>query len=522
MANPATTDSGHPIVPTAIPNIATAVPAFIGYTPRAEINGVTCYGRPVRIRSFAEFSAWFLLPDLPPPAGPASQYRPQFHLLPQSAAVEGSLSIAGQYYAVVPDPNSIYYLYNSVRAFYRNGGSDAWIVAVGGYGPLGATPAPMPWGTALTNPNVQLDALIAGLQRLRGEPEPTLYLCPDACLLQPAAHSSLVRSQLAQAHSLGTALCLLDVRNGDQTNIAQRFDDITRFREAVGTEHLDRGACYYPFIGTDLMTEAEFDFRNLFGSDLSALKAVLSPPADPNPAAATILEEAMRAEPPQPAASQVHHNLLAASASYGLILQAIRQRANRIPASGALAGIYADVDRTRGVWVAPANVGIAGAIELPILLDEQQQAALDIDPLTGKSINVIRLLNGRGIVVFGDRTLDGNNPDWRYVQVRRTLIYIEQSIKSALASWAFAVNSLQTWQAAHREVEQFLHTLWQAGGLQGATAADAYAVAVGLGSTMTADDIQQGLMRLNVQVALIQPAEFMVLQLEQRMETGSG
>lgn len=520
MANPATPDTDRAAVPTAVPALATAVPAFIGYTPRAEIDGVSCYGKPVRIRSFEEFRAWFLLPEAPVPAAPVRQYQPRFDLVLQASAASGGLNIAGKHYLLQPDPRSIYYLYNSLRAFYRNGGAEAWIVAVGGYGPAAGAP-PAVSDAALVNPHVVLDELLGGLQLLRGQPEPTLYLCPEAILLERVEHSTLMRHMLTQARALGTAVCLFDVRGGDQADAQSYARDIEEFRAAIGTEDLDRGVCYFPFIGTDLMTEDEFDYRNLSGGDLGALKAVLSPPDAPNPPAALLLEAAMTASPPELSAQQLHHNLLAASPAYGWILAAVRERANLLPASAALAGIYAAIDRTQGIWVAPANVGIVGATALPIQLDDLQQAPLNIDLLTGKSINVIRSLNGRGIVVWGDRTLDGNSPDWRFIQVRRTLIYIEQSIKAALQLEAFAPNNASTWAATQSLIENFLNSLWQKGALLGATPADAYAVAIGLGLTMTADDIQQGLMRVNVQLALLHPADFMLLTMTQQVDAAS-
>jgi phage tail sheath protein FI len=193
-----------------------------------------------------------------------------------------------------------------------------------------------------------------------------------------------------------------------------------------------------------------------------------------------------------------------------------------LPASGAMAGVYATNDNLQGVWSAPANVGIVGAIDLPIALDDRQQAGLNVDPATGKSINAIRFFPLQGILVWGARTLDGNSQDWRYLQVRRTVIYIEQSIRNALQPFALQPNDANTWVAAMTMIGAFLTDLWRSGGLQGATPQAAFSVSVGLGSTMTAQDILTGIMRVNVKLAITHPAEFIVLEIDQPMQGAGG
>ena len=190
---------------------------------------------------------------------------------------------------------------------------------------------------------------------------------------------------------------------------------------------------------------------------------------------------------------------------------------NLLPPSGAIAGIYTLVDATRGVWTAPANMAPVAVTAPSVRLNDQQQGALNV-PVNGKAINTIRDFVGRGTLVWGARTLDANNNEYRYIPVRRTLIYVEQSIKGGLNPFTFEPNNANTWTAVIALVSNFLLGLWQQGGLQGATPKDAFAVKCGLGATMTAQDILEGNMMVDVMMAMVRPAEFIVLRIQQKMQ----
>ncbi len=185
-----------------------------------------------------------------------------------------------------------------------------------------------------------------------------------------------------------------------------------------------------------------------------------------------------------------------------------------LPPSGAIAGLYCANDATRGVWHAPANVPVAGIADLSLHLTDTQQAPLNAPP-NGKAVNALRSIAGRGLVVWGARTLDGNNLDYRYIQVRRTLVYIEQSIKTALQPFVFAANDGNTWAMVTTMINRFLADIWRQGGLMGAKPQDAFFVQCGLGSTMTAQDILDGRLIVRIGMALMQPAEFAVLSITQ-------
>ncbi|NAT15865.1 phage tail protein [Pseudomonas syringae pv. actinidifoliorum] len=496
--------------------IATAVPAFIGYTPRADYQGKSYYDKPQKISSFAEFQAFFMLSDLPPPADPARQYSPHYYLVQQSCLPTSGqyLMLNNQYYSVLPDPSTIYYLYNSVRLFYLNGGGDAYIVAVGPYGPPGKKPATDP-SAPVVNPNVQLADLQRGLALLQNEQEPTMYICPEATLLSVADNGALMQSMLLQADEMGTALCIFDIIGGANPDPVSYTRDIQTFRDSVGNTGLKYGTSYYPFVGTTVMQPSDIDFTNLFGGDTTLLGPLLNPPSAPNPAVATLLEMIQKPPANPMSNSQLQAALLVASPLYSQIVNHVLSSANTLPPSGAIAGVYTVNDNNQGVWGAPANVGIVGAASLPICLSDSQQEPLNIDAVSGKSVNAIRFFNGLGILIWGARTLDGNSQDWRYLSVRRTMTYLEQSVKLATRQYIFSPNTADTWLAVKSMITSFLVGVWRSGGLQGSSPADAFQVNVGLGSTMTPDDVLNGYLRVSVLVATVKPAEFLAITFEQ-------
>jgi len=186
--------------------------------------------------------------------------------------------------------------------------------------------------------------------------------------------------------------------------------------------------------------------------------------------------------------------------------------------SGAMAGIYARVDNERGVWKAPANVGVRSITGPSINVTNSEQDDLNIDATSGKSINVIRSFTGRGTLVWGARTLAGNDNEWRYINVRRLFNYVEESVQEATMFVVFEPNTANTWQRVKGMIESFLTSLWREGALAGATTKDAFFVNVGLGQTMTAQDILEGRLIVEVGMAAVRPAEFIILQFEHKLQ----
>jgi hypothetical protein len=202
------------------------------------------------------------------------------------------------------------------------------------------------------------------------------------------------------------------------------------------------------------------------------------------------------------------------------VLAAVAASQSVLPPSGAIAGVWTANDTLRGVWNAPANAGIATLVRPLMSINDQQQEDLNA-PVESLAVNAIRTFQGRGSLIWGARTLDSNSNDWRYIQVRRTMIYVEQSVKQALEAMVFKPNTAQTWVTVVSMIESFLHGLWSAGGLMGGTPAEAYRVQAGLGSTMTPQDVLDGVMRVNVTMQMVHPAEFMELTFKQQMLGGA-
>ena len=189
-----------------------------------------------------------------------------------------------------------------------------------------------------------------------------------------------------------------------------------------------------------------------------------------------------------------------------------------LPPSGAVAGVYAKVDRERGVWKAPANVSLASIIGPTVKITNEEQENLNVDPTAGKSINAIRSFTGKGTLIWGARTLAGNDNEWRYVSVRRLFNLIEESIQKATNFVVFESNSAITWLKVKTITETYLDGLWRQGALAGASQKEAYFVSVGLGQSMTEQDILEGRMIVEIGVAAVRPAEFIILRFSHKLQ----
>jgi phage tail sheath protein FI len=217
---------------------------------------------------------------------------------------------------------------------------------------------------------------------------------------------------------------------------------------------------------------------------------------------------------------QLNQNLISQIPVLSDIYGAMVRKLGILPPSPAIAGVYTQNDLLRGVWNAPANVGLVAVTAPTLRISDTMQHDLNV-PIEGLAINAIRDFVGRGTLVWGARTLDGNSNDWRYIQVRRALIYIEQSVELALNKFVFAPNVAQTWVTVTSMIGSFLRGVWQAGGLMGASPAEAFSIQCGLGSTMTAQDVLEGRMIVQIKLTMVRPAEFIVLTFQQQMQGGA-
>ncbi|AOX03690.1 hypothetical protein BJP34_33480 [Moorena producens PAL-8-15-08-1] len=189
-----------------------------------------------------------------------------------------------------------------------------------------------------------------------------------------------------------------------------------------------------------------------------------------------------------------------------------------LPPSAAVAGVYARVDRDRGVWKAPANVSLASVLAPTEKITNEEQENLNVDPTAGKSINAIRSFTGKGTLIWGARTLAGNDNEWRYIPVRRLFNLIEESIQKATAFVVFESNNTITWLKVKSLIESYLEGLWRQGALAGSTPEQAFFVNIGLGKSMTAQDILEGRMIVEIGLAAVRPAEFIILKFSHKLQ----
>jgi phage tail sheath protein FI len=180
-----------------------------------------------------------------------------------------------------------------------------------------------------------------------------------------------------------------------------------------------------------------------------------------------------------------------------------------VPPGGFVAGVYARSDIERGVHKAPANEIVNGALELEFPISKEQQAILN-----PKGINVIRQFPGRGIRIWGARNTT-SDPEWKYVNVRRLFLYVEESIEKGTQWVVFEPNNEQLWARVKQSITNFLTTVWRTGALMGTTPEQAFFVDIGY-STMTPADLDNGKLICMIGIAPTKPAEFVIFRIFQK------
>jgi len=569
-------------LPASVAAVATAIPAFVGYTQKKERNGATIPDNtPVRITSMLEYQEIFGMP-----------FDEQFAVtLSPNPDDSDTTDIS----TPAPSEMSPYLLYYQLQMFYANGGGPCYIVSVGIY-----VDAPA------STTDISVGDLEAGLTALELEDEPTLLVAPEAVHLDSTDRTTIHNTMLAQCNKLQDRFAIMDALAIPGNSIVQ---DAAAFRDEVGTGNLKYGASYYPFLKTSLnryykdasvlitdnrpsagdgpyhlsslkvigdgdnyaVGQISFDSQNVVGDvfdiDGETFEAVASegddpvtgdhgfvPGSGPATTAASLLEairEAGNENYSAERSSEIITLTATAEGSAGAsivltytdnggggasvsgegtfeIIDPDKTLYNRIKKqlerpvelypSGAMAGIYARVDRQRGVWKAPANVSVNRVREPGLPISSQDQMGLNIDANSGKSINAIRQFAGKGTLVWGARTLAGNDNEWRYIPVRRLFIFIEESIEKATEFVVFEPNDAKTWLRVKSMIENFLIKLWRDGALAGATPDEAFFVKVGLGQTMTPLDILEGRMNVEVGLAAVRPAEFIILKFSHKLQ----
>jgi phage tail sheath protein FI len=465
-------------LPASIAAVETAIPAFIGHTDLATKNGEQVRGIPTRITSMLEYESIFGL------AQAESITITITDTYTGENNQEAKLSVR-TVKASPPATTSAYKMYYSLRLFFDNGGGPCFIISVDDFD------APPTVGNSTI-----ATSLLGGLAALEKVDEPTLIVFPDDLTL--AQGKSVYEAALAQCEKLKDRFVIMDVK----VNTTDPFVDAENFRnDGIGSGDLKYGAAYYPNLKSALNLGYDSDSVTINQSH-TYIGAGTSSPAIVDAADGSNITALSAADP------SLHR----------AILSAISKLYVKVPPSGAIAGVYARVDSQRGVWKAPANVDIRSVIGPSIKVSHEQQASLNVDASSGKSINVIRSFTGKGTLVWGARTLAGNDNEWRYVPVRRLYIFIEESVKKATEFVVFEPNDANTWLRVKTMIENFLAKLWRDGALAGAKPEEAFFVRIGLGITMTAQDVLEGRMNVEIGLAAVRPAEFIILKFSHKLQ----
>lgn len=464
--------------PPSVAQVETAIPAFIGYTQKAEEEAENdLLGTAVRVTSMRQYEFLFggpptqainvTLMDIPQPDGST--------LTTPRTAILGSISP--------------YNMYHSMQVYFANGGGPCYIISVGNYGDA----------VALNRMNATESAVnTGGLAIAKKVDEITLYAFPDAAALTPADYYSLYESSLNECARLQDRFTIVDVKMNNTLAPSQASPHlpVTHLQNNAGLgDNLKYGAAYYPWLKSILNYN--------FGIDYNKVDVTFSNPDGTLDATTWADSEA------DPIVNDLFTNSLKAT---------IGRLKIELPPSPFIAGIYARVDSTRGVWKAPANVSVSAIVKPLVKISDEDQMNYNVDPTSGRSVNAIRSFTGKGTLVWGARTLAGNDNEWRYVSSRRFFNMAEESIKKATAQFVFEPNDANTWVKVRAMIENFLTLQWRAGALAGAKPEQAFFVRVGLGVTMTPQDILEGRMIVEIGMAVVRPAEFIILQFSHKMQ----
>ena len=519
--------------PPSVAQVSTAIPAFIGYT---EKTGPNAAGQAVRISTFLEYKETF-------GGAEPSKY---------TVTVNGDEAITDIQHDALQST-----LYYAIDLYFKNGGGACYIISVGTY----------------SDPYSK-DAFLTGLATASKEDEPTLIMLGEATRLSDADYYEVCQAALAQCADLKDRFCIFDVLQEDH--------DAQGFRNGIGTNNLKYGAAYTPFLQTSLnyvYTDSDVTISGVSAVETlmfetGVLRISYSGPAADQPKfkinkgtgnvvefsitdhvltianvgdgtpVSTVMEKwnAFSAKggfnleqistDQDPVVSVAQTNLAISNSTsttlaqakssrtalYGRVVNELAKQRIVLPASAGVAGAYCKTDRERGVWKAPANVSLNAVIGPTAKITSADQENLNLDPNAGKSINAIRSFFGQGTLIWGARTLAGNDNDWRYVPVRRLFNMIEESTKKASSFAVFEPNDAATWLKVKAMIDSFLYGIWQQGALAGSTAEQAYFVNVGLGKTMTQQDVLEGRMIVEIGVAAVRPAEFIILKFSHKLQ----
>jgi uncharacterized protein len=180
-----------------------------------------------------------------------------------------------------------------------------------------------------------------------------------------------------------------------------------------------------------------------------------------------------------------------------------------VPPSGHIAGVYARIDESLGVHTPPANTEVRGVMGLERVISDREQGLINL-----KGVNALRIFPGEGrVLVWGARTTaPQGETDWTYVNVRRLMLYIEESVQEGIRWAVFKPNDYALWQSLKRTIGSFLERVWRDGGLMGVKREQAYQVRIDEGLNPH-DEIALGRLHIEIKVAPVRPAEFIIVRI---------
>ena len=452
-----------PKFPPTITYQGNAVPVVLGYTETAiDLAAGDLILKPKRITTLREYERYFGSP----------QSESQLYL-----TVNYTLNAAGQVLTTtakaetLPNHRSLHILYYAMQMYFGNGGGACYILSIGAYKPLASA--------------LSLSEFQNGLVEAAKVDEATLIIMSEAQSLPNIDYRSLVDTALAQCAKDRNRFIVLDVPAsipGKPMEIARTFRN-----ECVGKDNLRYGAAYLPAVVTSLSLK------------IDSSKQMVSLVSNGVTVTQTLSELAIK-----------HPG------SYQAIRVELQKLYCSLPASAAVAGIYQSIENTQGYWKSPANVSLRYVVKPVMAFTTLEQDEMNVDPVGGKSLNTIRQFVGKGTLVWGARTLAGNDNEFRYVHVSRMVSGIEASIQYAVEQLVFEPNNKNTWNKTVDMVNAFLYGIWAKGGLQGEKPENAYYVRMGLGITMTQLDIANGIGYIEAGVACIRPSEFITFKVRIR------
>ncbi|MCT4624862.1 MAG: phage tail sheath subtilisin-like domain-containing protein [Schleiferiaceae bacterium] len=461
------------VFPPSVAQVETAIPAFIGYTEKAKnVKDDDLLLVPKRITSLKEYEQYF---------GKAFAEAVSVNI---AETLDSGGSVETRTVEISSSFSVKFFMYYQLQMYFANGGGPCYITSVGKY-----SEAP--------NAGKLYNQAVKGLAEVEAKDEPTLIVFTDTPTMSKDNHNLLMGAAIAQSGKLMDRIALVDVIRDDAKTVVE---DMAAFRSAtqIGTNKLSYGAAYYPPLNTSLTPYFE-------DSDVTLAVAVGS-------STTTLSHDTNKLDSVQTADESLYRIIK------NEMDVAIQEHQMTLYPSGAVAGVYATVDANRGVWKAPANVSLSYVNALSVNVTNDDQGVMNVDPGSGKSVNAIRGFTGKGIIVWGARTLAGNDNEWRYVPVRRFFNMVEESVKKATGTFVFEPNDANTWVKVKAMIDNYLTLQWREGALAGAKPEHAFFVKVGLGETMSAQDILEGRMIVEIGMAAVRPAEFIILRFSHMMQ----